>query len=167
MEQIDKNIRACGKILKTHGVKGEVTVLVEDAALFDTDYIIVPIDGLYVPFFIESRRGKSDNIDIIKIEDVDSESVAQKLTGATVFLKIEDMDADAGFASLEGYKVYNGNSLVGVISAIDDQTENVLFEVRGDKGVVLIPAVDEWVDDVNDADHVIRMSLPEGLLEVN
>jgi ribosomal 30S subunit maturation factor RimM len=43
----------------------------------------------------------------------------------------------------------------------------VLFEVRGDKGVVLIPAVDEWVDDVNDADHVIRMSLPEGLLEVN
>ena len=77
------------------------------------------------------------------------------------------MDADAGFASLEGYKVYNGDSLVGVISAIDDQTENVLFEVRGDKGVVLIPAVDEWVDDVNDADHVIRMSLPEGLLEVN
>lgn len=167
MERVDRNIRVCGKILKTHGVKGEVTMLVENDALFDTDYIIVPIEGLFVPFFIESRRGKSDNIDIVKIEDVDSEAAAQKLTGSPVYLKVDDMDTDAGFASLEGYEVYDGTTLVGVITAIDDQTENVLFEVKGENGTVLIPAVDEWVVEVDDSDRVIKMSLPEGLRDVN
>lgn len=167
MEQISENIRAVGRLLKPHGVKGEMTMQVDNGALFDTDYIIVPVEGLYVPFFIESHRGKSDNIDIVKIEDVDSESAAQKLIGAPVYLKIKDLDEDESFASLEGYSVYDGDKLIGVITAIDDQTENVLLEVTGEGGTVLIPVVDEWIEDVNDADRVIKMSLPEGLVEVN
>ena len=123
MEQIDKNIRACGKILKTHGVKGEVTVLVEDAALFDTDYIIVPIDGLYVPFFIESRRGKSDNIDIIKIEDIDSDSFDEL---GESYLK----EAYENVKSFKTNKVYkkNGKLVVeGIVSFKSGKNKKTSF----------------------------------------
>ena len=167
MEQISDNIRAVGRLLKPHGVKGEMTMQVDNSALFDTDYIIVPLDGLYVPFFIEGHRGKSDNVDIVKIEDIDSDKAAQKLIGAAVYLKIDDLDEDDSYGSLEGYVIFDGDKRIGVITAIDDQTENVLLEVTGEGGTVLIPVVYEWIEDVNDADRVIKMSLPEGLVEVN
>ena len=167
MERVDENIRVAGRLLKPHGVKGEIIVQVDNDALFDADYVIVPVDGLFVPFFVENHRGKSDSTDIIKFEDIDSDNAAQRLCGQPVYLKIDQMEDLSDFSSLEGYVIYDKNLKVGVITAVDNQTENVLFEVKGTEGDVLIPAVDEWIEDIDDVKRVIKMSLPEGLTHIN
>ena len=165
---VSENIVQVGRILKNHGVKGEVTLSVDNDALFEAECIIVELDGLYVPFYIESRRGKSDSVDIIKIDGVDSEADAAPLLGAPVFLKRDEIsDAGDEWGSLEGYKLYDGDNLVGEITAIDDQTENQLFIVSGVAGDVLIPVVDEWVESVDDEAKVIKMRLPDGLVDIN
>lgn len=165
---ISDNIIKVGRILKNHGVKGEVTLSVDNDALFEAECIIVELDGLYVPFYIESRRRKSDTVDLIKIDGVDSEADAAPLLGAPVFLKKDEIsDAGDEWGSLNGYKFYDGDTLVGEITAIDDQTENQLFIVEATSGEVLVPIVDEWVETVDDAAKVIKMRLPDGLVDIN
>ncbi len=165
---ISENIIKVGRILRNHGVKGEVTLSVDNDALFEAECIIVELDGLYVPFYIESRRRKSDTVDLIKIDGVDSEADAAPLLGAPVFLKKDEIaESDDEWGGLEGYKLYNGDIEVGIITAIDDQTENQLFIVEAASGEVLIPIVDEWVETVDDAAKVIKMRLPDGLVDIN
>lgn len=167
MERIDENIAEVGKIMKTHGVKGEVTLAINNDALFEADCIIVKLDGLYIPFFVESRRSKGATVDIVKLEGVDSEADAAPLLGASVFLKKDQLqEEEEEWNSFEGYTIYNGDFRVGEISAIDDQTENQLFIIDTPNGEILIPIVDEWVEEVNDDDQYIVMKLPDGLLEM-
>ena len=47
-----------GKIGKPHGVKGEVTMHIDDDVFdrTDADYVILSIDGTLVPFFFEEYR---------------------------------------------------------------------------------------------------------------
>ncbi len=165
MERVDENIAVAGKVLKSHGVSGEVTIAVTNDALFDASCMIIPIDGLYVPFFVESRRSKSSTVDIVKFEGVDSESDLAPLLGATVYLKKSELTGDGNdWRTLEGYSIYNGDTLVGELTAIDDQTINVLFVVKAVSGEVLIPIVDEWINSIDDTTKTIRMTLPEGLI---
>ena len=166
MERVDENIAVVGKVLKPHGVNGEVTIAVTNDALFDANCMIIPIDGLFVPFFVESRRSKSDTVDIVKFEGVDSESDLAPLLGASVYMKKADIpDADNDYHTLEGYTIYNGDTLIGEISYIDDQTINVLFVVKSvNGGEVLIPIVEEWINTIDHSDRTIKMTLPEGLI---
>ena len=58
-----------------------------------------------------------------------------------------------------------GRGELGRIEAVDDSTMNVLFEVSGLSGEeYLIPASEEFIDDIDHKERKIYMSLPEGLL---
>ena len=69
-EEVDK----IGKLGKTHGVKGEISFLFDDDVFdrVDADYLILRVDGLLVPFFIEEYRFRSDANAIMKFEDIDT-----------------------------------------------------------------------------------------------
>ena len=70
------------------------------------------------------------------------------------------------YAELVGYTVMDtaGNKPVGVIRHVDDTTENILFEL--DNGI-LLPAPDEFIDDINRETLTVTMTFPQGLLEMN
>ena len=51
---------------------------------------------------------------------------------------------------------------IGTIDRVDDTTQNVLFQV----GERYIPAAEDWIKDINHKARTIRMSLPEGLLDL-
>ena len=44
-----------GKLLKPHGIQGEITLLFEKELYteIETPYYLLELDGIYVPFFIE------------------------------------------------------------------------------------------------------------------
>ena len=46
-----------GRLGKTHGVRGEISFLLDDDVFdrTDADYLILDIDGILVPFFIEEQ----------------------------------------------------------------------------------------------------------------
>ena len=66
-----------GRFNKPHGVKGELSFTFTDDVFDRTEcpYIVCEIDGIFVPFFIEEYRFKSDTTALIKLEDVDNEAV--------------------------------------------------------------------------------------------
>ena len=159
-----------GKLGKAHGIKGEISFLFDDDVFdrMDADYLVLDIDGILVPFFIEEYRFKTDSNALMKFEGIDSQEQARDLTGCDVFFPRDmanEEEGDISWASLVGFDLVDaetGNT-IGKISSIDDATINILFELEDGK---LIPASEELITDVDTKKQQIIINLPEGILEL-
>lgn len=159
-----------GKLGKTHGVKGEISFLFDDDVFdrTDADYLILEIDGILVPFFIEEYRFKTDSNALMKFDGIDTQERARELTGCDVYFRRDMADEDSehlSWAELIGYTLIDAASgaEVGTIASVDDSTINILFELEDGK---LIPASEELITNVDTSKHQIAINLPEGILEL-
>ena len=159
-----------GRLGKTHGVKGEISFLLDDDVFdrTDADYLILDIDGILVPFFIEEYRFKTDSNALMKFDGIDTQERARELTGCDVYFPRSLADEDetsVSWAELVGYSLIDSNSrkTIGEIASIDDTTINFLFELTDGK---LIPASDELIQHIDTKRHQIEINLPEGILEL-
>lgn len=170
-----EDVYRIGRIGKPHGVKGELSMTYSDD-VFDrvgSDYLILSVDGILVPFFFEEYRFKSGETALVKFSDIDTKEQAQELTGCDVFFPKSLSDRDDNeltFEELIGFSLIDGNNngkLIGTISFVDEATENVLFGVTTPEGRdILIPASDDFVTDIDAEGRRITVSLPEGLLDL-
>jgi 16S rRNA processing protein RimM len=159
-----------GRLGKTHGVKGEVSLQFDDDIFdrVDADYLVLELDGILVPFFIEEYRFRSDTVALIKFEDVDTQQRANELTGCDVYFPrtlAADDEVEVSLSLLVGFDLVeaNGGTTIGRIAAIDDTTANLLFELEDGR---LIPANDDLIRDIDTKRKTIKMEIPEGLLEL-
>ena len=159
-----------GRLGKAHGVKGEVSFQFDDDIFdrVDADYLVLDIDGILVPFFMEEYRFRNDTVCLVKFCDIDTQQRAQELTGCDVYFPralAEEGEEVPSLASLVGFDIVDASSskTVGRIASIDDTTANILFELEDG---TLIPASDELIENIDGPSHTITMHLPEGLLEL-
>ncbi len=165
-----------GRILKPHGVKGELNVELDDLAEPDEDFapgacLILEIDGLDVPFFVASARPRGSASILLTLDEVSSESEAAALVGQTLYVYSDPEDADVDgeltAGELVGYEIIDEEtgSSIGVVEELIELTaDNWYFSLR-DSGK-LIPAVDEMILQINSGSRTILMSLPAGLLDL-
>ena len=155
-----------GRLGKAHGVKGEVSFLFDDD-IFDrveADYLVLEIDGILVPFFMEEYRFRNDAVCLVKFCEVDTQQRASELTGCDVYFPralADEADETPSLASLVGFRITDAatGKAVGTIAGIDDQTQNILFELEGGQ---LIPANDDLIEDIDMGSQQITMNIPEG-----
>jgi len=159
-----------GRLGKAHGVKGEVSLQFDDDIFdrVDADYLVLEIDGILVPFFIEEYRFRSDSVALMKFEGIDSQERARELTGCDVFFPralADDEDDVPSLAMLVGFDIVmaSDGSAIGKVAAIDDSTANLLFELEDG---TLIPANDDLITDIDMTKKRITMNIPKGLLEL-
>jgi 16S rRNA processing protein RimM len=159
-----------GKLGKTHGVKGEISFLFDDDVFdrVDADYLVLKVDGIFVPFFIEEYRFRSDSNAIIKFEDIDTQERARELTGCEVFFPraLAESDNDSiSWAAIVGFDIIEANSgkKIGRIASVDDTTLNILFCLEDGR---LIPASEDLITTIDQQARTITMHLPAGLLEL-
>lgn len=186
----EKEIIEAGKFLKPHGLKGELNVILEyDADILEEEYpIIVELDGIYVPFYIESIRPKGHFSSLIKIEGIDSIDEAKKFVNKIFYLRRSDVadflnvteEEIESDTDLIGFKVYDKTfGYIGTVEDVDTSSENVLLLVRpevesdaeGTKDVIYIPLSEDLIEEVTeDKDNgisEIHLDLPQGLLDLN
>ena len=166
---IDKSEVYCiGRLGKPHGVKGEISFQFVDDRFdrIDIDYLILSIDHLLVPFFIEEYRFKSNEVALVKFCDIDTQQRAAELTGCEVYLPRPDADESEEFslAQLVGFALIDNRSgkRVGEIASIDDSTANLLFELTDGH---LVPASSDLVTAIDAGKRQLNMDIPEGLLD--
>ena len=159
-----------GRLGKSHGVKGEVSFQFDDDIFdrVDADYLVLDIDGILVPFFMEEYRFRNDSVCIVKFCDIDTQQRAQDLTGCDVYFPralAEEADEQPSLASLVGYAIVDASNgkTVGNITAVDDSTINILFELEDG---TLIPASDELIESIDTEQQQIKMNIPNGLLDI-
>ncbi len=166
----EEKVYKIGIIGKPHGVKGEVSFRFDDD-IFDTvdaDFLILKIDGILVPFFMEEYRFRSDEVALVKFEDIDTQEAAAELTGTEVYFLREHADGDEGAlppARTVGYSIEDASThnIIGIIASVDDSTSNILFELEDGK---LIPVAEEWIEEIDTDARKIVMKIPEGLLDL-
>ena len=165
-----EDVYKIGRLGKAHGVKGEVSFQFTDDIFdsVDAEYLVLDIDGILVPFFIEEYRFRNDSVCLVKFCDVDTQQRAQELTGCDVYFPralAEEADETLSLASLVGFEIVSvpDGSSIGTIASIDDTTQNILFELEDG---TLIPASDELIENIDTGQRQIKMTLPTGLLEI-
>ncbi|MBQ4485337.1 MAG: 16S rRNA processing protein RimM [Prevotella sp.] len=169
-----KDVYRIGRIGKPHGVKGEMNFMFTDDVFdrTDSDYLIIEVEGLLVPFFIEEYRFRSDETALLKLCDIDTQEQARQFTNCEVFFERSKADTPADeltWAQIVGFQIVDENNgeIVGEIVAVDDSTENILFEIETTKGhQTLIPAHDSLIRNIDTSSQTITMMIPDGLLEL-
>lgn len=175
-----KDITPIGKFQKTHALKGELNAIIDvDPDFFsEGNSVIVEQDGIYVPFFASSIRSKGSTSYLVKLDGIDCEKEAKKFVNKTAyaskkqlapFLNLQE-DEIMDDSELIGYEVFDQDldHLIGKIINIDSSTSNFLFIIETKDGKeVFIPAVEEFINEINDNEKLIVMNLPSGLLDLN
>ncbi len=160
-----------GVINKPHGVKGEVSFTFTDDIFdrVDCDYLILLMDGILVPFFMEEYRFRSDNVALVKFEDIDTAEQARKFTNVEVYFPKKFMDEQEDVTSWNffiGFRVEDvHHGYLGEITDVDDTTINVLFSIEKDGKELLLPAHEEFIIDLDRKKKVMKVDVPDGLIE--
>jgi 16S rRNA processing protein RimM len=170
------NIDACyqlGYVIKKHGVKGEVSVLLDTddpEEYSDMESVFVEINQKLIPFFIDSIQIRGNKA-VIKFEDVDDGPSADELKAKKLYLPLTTLPklkkGQFYYHEVIGYEVVDkklGN--IGPILGVFTSNMQDLLTVSHNDIEVLVPIND---DIVKFADHKIRqlhVDLPDGLLDV-
>jgi 16S rRNA processing protein RimM len=162
-----------GILAKLHGFRGEF-VFASDFYLSEEfkkwESIFLEIEGLLVPFFINSVNITADNTAIISFKDVNSSDIAKEFVSCNVFQlkKLADkLEENADSDLLTGYQVIDKQKgLVGIVDQVLNYNENLLFRVLKDNHEMLIPANEEIIVKVNHKKKEIIIIAPEGLLDL-
>ena len=166
---LEKEIFKAGKINKTHGVNGELNCAIDADTIDRAEYMVLDMDGIFVPFFILNIRVKSSNSVLLTLEDIETETDARNLVGKDIYLPIHLM-SDEDMLSYEyfvGFTVVNADEKLGEISFVDDQTVNILFGISAEDGDILLPAVEDFIMEVDNENKILYTNYPNELVELN
>ncbi|MBF1587068.1 MAG: 16S rRNA processing protein RimM [Prevotella sp.] len=163
-----------GRLGKVHGVKGELTFQVEDDVFdrVEADYLILDMDGILVPFFMEAYRFRSSESVLVTFEGVDTAEKAQALVGREVFFPralSDSSDDSVSWNEILGFSVIDEatQQRLGTLQHIDTTTANLLFEVETEAGhTLLLPAPSALIHHADMDARTIRMAIPHGLLDL-
>lgn len=160
-----------GVINKPHGIKGEVSLTFTDDIFdrVDCDYLVLMMDGILVPFFIEEYRFRSDDVVLMKFEGIDTAEKARMLTNVQVFFPkkyMEEQDEITSWNFFVGFKVDDvRHGDLGIVTDVDDTTLNVLFVIEKEGEELLLPAHEEFIVGVDRHNRILTVDIPEGLLD--
>lgn len=163
-----------GKIVKKYSFKGELLAKLDtdDPEQFlEMESVFVDYNKNLIPFFIESLSLHKSTLLRIQFESVKTEADADKLLGTELYLPLNLLPKLSGnkfyFHEVIGFTVTDTNfGTVGTITGVNDTTAQALFEIDHDGKEVLIPISDDLIEKVNREKKDIRITAPEGLIEL-
>lgn len=163
-----------GKIIKTHGFKGEL-IISADTALpgisQKTELIFIEVDGLLVPFFFESVLQPGKNTVIIKLEDVNTPDASRRLCGCNAWLPktllTEKQKKNFELSGLSGYKIVDSvKGEIGTLVDIIEMPQQQLFLINFGSKEILIPVAEEIISRIDKRKKTIHINAPEGLIDL-
>lgn len=158
-----------GKIVNAVGLKGEVKVY----NYSDSSEIYEITPQMYVGselLEIENVRLQK-NMVILKLEGINDRNAAEAAKGRDIFITEDDLpeleEGEYYVRDLIGMTVEEDGRVLGKVTDVLQNTAQDVFEVERENGKqLLIPRVDEFVLDIDLDTRKIRVSLPDGLLEL-
>ena len=163
-----------GLFNKPHGIHGELQFTFTDDIFdrVDCDYLICLLDGIFVPFFIEEYRFRSDSTALVKLEGIETAERARMFTNVEVYFPVkhaeEAEDGELSGNFFVGFRMEDvRHGELGEVVEVDTTTVNTLFVVEQEDGEeLLIPAQEEFIVEINQEKKLITVELPEGLLNL-
>ena len=163
-----------GKILKTHGNKGQVLVHldVDDTESYQKlESVYLDLHGERIPFFIASIELKHNRKAVVQFQDFNTIEDAESLQGLEMYLPITELPALQGnqfyYHEIKGFHVVDANhGNIGVIEDILELPHQSLFQIRHGEKEILIPIVEEIIQKVDRRKKLLMIEAPAGLIEI-
>jgi len=165
-----------GRLVKAFGIKGEIKLTASEDFWID----VLASKNLYAQRIVDGRVERSDiHIEryrphgtqvVLKFEGVDDREGAEAMVGDELFIDEARIDVELPDAELpyqvlgKMVRLEDGREL-GRIASVIFSAAHPVYEVRGDDGVVLIPAVPEFVVDRDDGSGAITIRPIPGLID--
>jgi 16S rRNA processing protein RimM len=160
-----------GYIAKTHGLKGEVTAIIEfDLDFESTSALFLETKGNLVPYFPEEFSGTNDKV-VIRFEGITSIEQAGKLKGSSLYLPktAREKSGRGEFYDDEiiGFIVSDENAgEIGPVTEVTTSRLSRIITVNYHHREVLIPVNSPFIKSINKTKKTIAVSLPDGYLEI-
>lgn len=163
-----------GKVVKTSGSSGELIFVLESEIPKKgkkMEPVFILIKGNLVPFFIEKMDSRGKNQAVVKLLDVDNNEDALSLTGSAIYLlkssKSKKRKSSAFDIDLEGYEVIDEqHGDIGKVLNILELPMQEVLEIEHNGKTILVPLVEEIIQAVDTRKKIIRISAPEGLIDL-
>lgn len=165
-----KKYLEAGKIVGTHGIRGEVRVDTWcDSPAFFSKLKKVYLKNGETELLVKSRPHK--NIAIMKISGIDTIEAAEKYLGKVVYMDREDaqLPEDTYFiADLIGLDALDAESgsVYGKISDVFKTGANDVYEITGEnEKKYLVPVIDEVVKEINPSEGFVKIFPMKGIFD--
>ena len=168
-----ENMIAVARVSKLFGQADTGGLAISLYTTFPEDFdpqenpLFVEIGSLAVPLYMDSFEKRGVSGANVRFADFDNTRRAEELIGKELFVEecVEEDDDEFYMEDLIGFRVEAGE-LRGEITDFYDSEMNPLFGVDFGQGERLIPAAEEFIAQIDFDKGIIRMVLPEGLMEL-
>lgn len=142
-----------GKIVNTHGIKGEVRILSE----FDKKELVfkkgfnIYIGSEHEKKVINSYRVHK-NYDMVTFIGINDINDVLKYKGSKVYINRNDLNLNENdflIQDLINLKVISGNQPYGIVKDIMQNKANILLQIENNAKIYYIPYVKEYINEVN------------------
>lgn len=156
-----------GKVTNVHGLMGEVRVQPwADSPDFLCQFKTLYVDKAHWPIRVERARVHK-NMVILKLEGVTDVNGALAMRNAVLYIDRKDANLPEGsffLADLMDMEVRDAQGKVlGKIADVLTLPANNVYVVRGGEREIMIPAVDQFVKEVNVDEGYMTVTLIEGM----
>ena len=158
-----------GKIVNVVGLKGEVKVY----SYTDRNERFEELESIWLEnkvYNIENVRYQNKVV-ILKLEGINDRNQAEAQRNKKVYIEetdLQELPEDTYYVSdLIGMEVVTESGKLGTISDVIQNSAQDLYEVKTEEGKkVYIPVVKQFVIDVDMDSRIVKVELPEGLLDL-
>ena len=169
-----ENALEIGIIVKTRGINGELILETKDSTIQENikESMLIEIDGLLVPFFINQINNVSSNRVRIIFDWVDNENKANKLVNCPAFLETKQITSKGNNETLspsllEGFNVVDSiKGPIGSVLQFIEQENNPLLIIKYERNEILIPFQDQLIQKIDPKTKTIYIDAPEGLIDL-
>jgi len=165
-----------GKIIKAHGIKGELKVIVynQDVSQFAAyRQVYLPKKFGFSLYPVKKVRGHGRYV-LLTLEGVEDRTSAENLIGLEIFIDKRSLpplqDGEYYWYQLYGLRVVTKEGKdVGTIRYIFNNGAHDIYVVKNNKddGEILIPATDEIILDIDLEQGIMKIDPLPGLIEAN
>lgn len=166
------DLKVLGTVIRSHGLKGSIKINIHTAGLLPIERdepVFILLQGGPVPFFVEECSASSHDTWTMKIADVDTLNLAERLVGKQLFIETSKLvgvivdEAD----ELVGYSVTDAEKgPIGVVTGVMETAQHPILEIDNNGTQILVPWVDAIVKAIDDERRNIMIEAPDGLIDL-
>lgn len=155
-----------GKIVGTHGIKGELKVKSDTS--FDR---FKKGSKLYIDkqeeIIINSHR-QHKGMELITINNLTNINDVLSYVGKELYVPHDRSELDEEefyYEDLIGLECYDSkNNFIGPVVDLQEVPQGLILEIKGEKKTILVPFVDEFIEDIDLENNKLYINEIEGLL---
>lgn len=172
MNSRSESLLEIGKIVGTHGLRGDLRVRLHSAdpeIMRIAEHVILHLPSGEELTAKPVRRSVHKGQVLLRLQDYESINLVEHMVGGLVMLP-EDMlpelaEDEFYWAQLEGLQVIDRQrGSIGKLQQMFTTAAHDTYVVKGEHGEVLIPAVAQFILEIDLQGKIMRVDLPEGLI---